>query len=394
MGLFLRSRQPEEKRSYSLQQMARYITSYQAHTTGRSVSVDTAMRVSAAWACVRTLTASAASLPVDVVRESGTTRTPIALPSLIREPSAVVDRDVWVSQVVWSMFTDGNAWGRITATDGLQFPTSIETLDPASVKERKLDGAVVSAKVNGDTMAAYPHGDLWYCPGIMVPAGSAFGLSPLDYASGAIDATAAAESFGARFFTDGAHPSALLKSDQDLTSDQAREIKDAFVAAISGTRDPMVMGSGLEYERLQIDPDDSQFIDLMRFEVENICRFFGVPPSMVYGAVSGQSVTYANVSQADLAYLKHSLDRTLVRIEKALTRLLPRPQTVKFNRDALLRADTLTRYQAHEIALRNKTRTVNEVRSIEDEPPFDDPSCDEPGVPGGPSTPPPAQGGS
>jgi HK97 family phage portal protein len=169
-----------------------------------------------------------------------------------------------------------------------------------------------------------------------------------------------------------------------LTEDQAKQIKQAFLAATSGTsREPAVLGSGLKHEAIQVNPDDSQFIDLLRLEVENTCRFFGVPPSMVYGAVSGQNVTYANVAQADLAFLKHGLDPRLVRIERALSRLLPGGQTVKFNRDALLRADTASRYAQHAVALKNKFRTVNEVRRIEDERPFDDPIYDEPGLPGG-----------
>jgi len=124
----------------------------------------------------------------------------------------------------------------------------------------------------------------------------------------------------------------------------------------------------LTYEPLLVDPNDSQFLDLMRFTTEEACRFWRVPPSMVYGSTSGQSVTYANVSQADLAYLKHSLEGHLVRIEKALTRLLPRPQFARFNRSAFLRSDTDGRFIAYERALRNGWMSVNEVRALEDQP--------------------------
>jgi hypothetical protein len=102
---------------------------------------------------------------------------------------------------------------------------------------------------------------------------------------------------------------------------------------------------------------------------------------MIYAAMSGESITYQNVSQSDLQYLKHSLDRYLVRIEKALGSLLPGPQIVKFNRDALLRADTSTRYAAHLQSLQGSWRTVNEIRTLEDEPAFDDPIYDQPGMP-------------
>jgi HK97 family phage portal protein len=142
------------------------------------------------------------------------------------------------------------------------------------------------------------------------------------------------------------------------------------------------MGSGVTYEPIMVDPNDSQFIDLMRFAIEEACRFWRVPPSMVYAAVSGQSVTYANVTQSDLAYLKHSLEGHLVRIERALTRLLPRPQVVRFNRNAFLRTDPVTRSEVVDRRLKNQTMTVNEARALEDEPPFGGDEFDEPGIPG------------
>jgi hypothetical protein len=85
---------------------------------------------------------------------------------------------------------------------------------------------------------------------------------------------------------------------------------------------PMVMGSGLNYNPILVDPNDSQFLDSMRFAVEEACRFWRVPPSMVYGSSSGQNITYSNVTQSDLSYLKHSLEGHLVRIEKARGRVI------------------------------------------------------------------------
>ena len=124
----------------------------------------------------------------------------------------------------------------------------------------------------------------------------------------------------------------------------------------------------------------------MRFEVEQACRFFGVPPSMAYAAVSGQSVTYANVSQADLQYLKHSLGIWLLDIEDAWSSLLPVDQTVKFNVEGLLRMDAEGRWKIHDLRLSNKTTSVNRVLALEDEPPIDDPEFDKPGIPGSADT--------
>lgn len=339
----------------------------------------------AAWACVDVLASSVAGLPVDAVRQVGMARIPVTpQPSLLTAPSALVSADVWKYQLMWSMLYDGNGFGKVMAVDALQRPTIIELVDAAGVTERKVVDGVAQAKVNGKVERLYPHGDLWHVPGKMVRPGSPFALSPVEYAKKAIAAGLAAQDFGLQFFNDGGHPSSLIYSDQVLDEAQARLIKTAFKNATMGNRDPAVFGSGLKYEQISVDPNDSQFIELQRLTTEKVCRFFRVPPAMVYATTGGQNVTYQNVSQADLHYLKHSLDGYLVRIENALTELLPRPQVVKFNRNALLRADAEGRNKVYDIRLRNKTMSVNEVRSLEDEAPIDDPAFDEPGIPGGP----------
>jgi HK97 family phage portal protein len=362
-----------EARSWAMSQLAFMPSGSIAYTTGRYVSTDNALRTAAVWACVDVLSSSVSTLPVDAVRYVGSTRQQVTpTPSLLTSPSALVDLDVWLYQLVWSMLVDGNAFGLVSATDRSGYPTTIEWLSPSDVTERKVAEGRASVMVRDvGRRDVWPFGEVFHIPGKMVQPGSPFGMSTVAYAAGPIDTSLQAEAYGGRFFADGGHPSALLRSSEDLTADQAAAIKAAWLNATSGSREPAVLDDRIEYEAIQVDPEQAQPIDLLRFEVEQICRFFRVPPSMVYGSVSGQSVTYANVSQADLHYLKHSLDGYLVRIERALTAALPRPQVVKFNRDALLRADTLTRYQAHQIALGSKFATVNEVRALEDMPPLD-----------------------
>ena len=378
MGLFRRTSEPDtEERSFSFQQLA--MMTGDSSASGVVTDTDGALRNAAVWACVDLLAGSVSALPVDAVRPSGDVRMPVSpTPPLLSRPSATSTLDVWMYQLMWSMLTDGNAFGLITATDARSWPTTIELLDPDKVRERKVKDGRASVSIDeAEPLDLWPRGPVFHVPGKMTRPGSPYAMSPLQYAGRSIGTGLAAEKFGSGFFTDGGHPSALIYSDNnELTPEQAKGIKTAFVNATTG-REPAVLGSGLKYEAVQVDPKDSQFLELMRFEVEQICRFYRVPPSMVYGAVSGQAVTYANVSQADLHYLKHSLDGYLVRIERALTDLLPRPQVVKFNRDALLRTDTLSRYEAHAIALTNQFMSVDEVRELEDRPPMPEPQPPE-----------------
>ena len=345
------------------------------------------LRSSAVWACTDVLAGSISSLPIDVVRPKLSTRETVTTPSLLTNPSGIVTLDVWLYQIVYSMVHDGNAFGLITSVDGASRPKTIETLDAGAVSERKVVDGVPQARVNGKIERVYPYGDLFHIPGKMVRPGSPFGLSPIEYAAEAIRAGLAAERFGSGFFDDGGHPSSIVYSDQELTPEQALDVKKAYVDATRGNREPAVMGSGLKVEQIQVNPSDSQFLELQRFVVETVARFCRVPPAMVYAAMSGQSVTYANATQADLHYLKHSLDGYLVRIEQALSALLPKPRQVKFNRSALLRADAESRHKVFDMRLKNQTITVNEVRALEDEEPLEGDEFNHPTKPPTPAAP-------
>lgn len=382
MSMFRRRRPAAaEDRSFSFEQLGMLLTG--EWRPGSYVDLSRALRNAAAWACLDVKSSSVAETPIDVVRYAGRRHVPVnPVPTLIAAPSSFVTADVWLYQVAYSGFSDGNVFAWVTATDSLERPTKLDTIDPSRVTGRRMVDGRPQVTVNGDVYNLWPYGNVWHVPLGPVPPGSVFALSPLEYASTAIGTSLASEDFGARFFTDGGHPSALITADQNLSKEQADAVKRAFTNATRGNREPAVLGSGLNYERITIDPKDSQFIDLMRFEVEQVCRFFRVPPQMVYGSVSGQNVTYSNASSADLAYLKHSLSGPLTRIERALSSLLPNPQVVKFNRDAILKSDPLSRAQVQHLRLQSKTITVNEVRTLEDELPFNDPAYDMPGIPG------------
>ena len=126
-------------------------------------------------------------------------------------------------------------------------------------------------------------------------AGSPKGLNPIEFARKTIYAALVAQEFGSNFFRDGGHPSALLAPDRDPGTEGAKALKERFKAATSGTnREPLVLPQSVKYEQIQINPDDSQFIEAMRFDDETLTRFFGVDPAMVGVATGGTSLTYAS----------------------------------------------------------------------------------------------------
>ena len=356
---------------------------------GRSITVSEALFNSTVWACVDVLSTSISEAPIDVVRNVGKARIPVApAPAIVDSPSAVTTADVWRYQLAASLVTDGNAFGRIVNVDSAGFPTQVELLDPSTVTTRIVRSGVPTVTIDGKEEQLYPHGDIWHVPGKVVLAGSPFALSPIRHAGAAINISQAAEEFVSEFFAGGGHPTALLRAKvADLTQAEADMIKVAWRKATrAGSREPVVVGEDLDYETIQATVGEAKSMEMIRLQVEQICRYFFVPPSMVYAAISGQNVTYTNLAQADTAYLKRSLNGLFVRIEHAYGAILRPATSARFNRSAVLRMDPEGRWKIYDLRLRNKTIAVNEIRALEDEEPFPDPAFDLPGIPGSTDT--------
>ena len=354
--------------------------------------VEAALKNAATLACIRVMTDALSRTPIDVVREVRGQSTPVdPMPKVIGNPSALVAPDVWRAQLGFSIMTDGNVFGSIADTDLHGRPTQIELLDPGTVGDRRVEKGRGVVRIGAEKRELYPFGDIWHMPGDLVPPGSPFGLSPVNYASKVIGTSLSAEDFSYRFFSDGGHPSYLLKSTaSELKQEAADAAKASWRRATIGSREPAVMGSAWSVEQFGIDPNETQFIDLMRFCTEQACRVFGVPPVMIFAAVSGQALTYANVTQNDLQWLKNSLEGKFTRIESALTAILPgdsytapsSPNTrAVMCRSAILKADIKARYDTYQQGLAARILTINEVRAAEDAEPFAGPEYDLPIVP-------------
>lgn len=355
------------------------------NSAGVVVTTNSALQNVAVWACQRVLVSTISMLPVDVIRTQGKVRTLVEpLPLVVRNPSGRVPRRGWVAQNIRALVGSGNIYGRIVATDSIGRATQVETIHPDKVNWISESG-VETPYIDGQMQTLWPIGDFWHVPAsqFLMP-GSRVAMDPTQFAKTSIGTGIAAERFGASFFSDGLNPSAIVRVDADINATEAMDIKRSIMNMASGDRSPAVFGNDIK----DILPwtaklTDSQFIELLQFEVSQACRVYGVPPSMVYAAISGQNVTYANASQADLAYLKYSITGWLVDLEDAWSELIEIPHSVKFNIDALLRMDAQGRADLAKTRLDSRTTSVNAVRALEDEAPFPDPIYDLPGVPGG-----------
>jgi HK97 family phage portal protein len=286
------------------------------------------------------------------------------LPPVLRQPSATMDLLDFTYATLQSLLVRGNAYGLIVDRAGAGLlPSQVELLDPNRVQvaangpvEYRVDGQLVDPA------------SIWHVTAFCT-AGSVVGLSPIAHARQAVGLGMAAERYAAKFFGESAIPSGVLTSDQDIKQDRAEQLKARWRQSHGGNRDIAVLGSGARFQAVTIPPEEAQFLETTRANVATIARYFRVPPELV-ASESGGSLTYANVEQRALDFLAFTLRRWLVRLETALSALLSSTTRVKFNAAALVRTDLLTRYQAHESAIRAGWKLRSEVRELEDLPPI------------------------
>jgi HK97 family phage portal protein len=332
---------------------------------GEPVTVETALRLSTVWGCVRLLADSVSTLPLHVYR--GDDRDPIATPPLLQRPSAdFPELADWLWAVMASLLLRGNAWGVITARAGAGLLASqVDLVDPGRVSVTTDGEGRRVIRVNGEEI---PRAELFHVKAYPWP-GNLEGLSPIAYAREAIGLGLGAERFGARFFGDGATPQGVLTSDQRINPQQAETLQQRWEARHKGKRKVAVLGDGARFQAITIAPDEAQFIETQRFSVSTICRFYGVPPEMMGGETAGHEA-YTSPEMRSTDVLVWTLRPWLYRIERAVSGLLPSTQTAKFNAGGMVRATLLERYQAHKLGIEAGWLLRSEVRELEDRPPI------------------------
>jgi HK97 family phage portal protein len=336
------------------------------------VNPSTALQHSAVWACVNLIAGSISTLPLAAYRDGDQEPLP-ALPPILRQPSAGWTLPEFTYAALQSALLRGNAFGLIVDRAGAGLlPSQVELLANERVQVETNSRTIW--RIDGHEVDP---ASIWHLRAFTA-SGQILGLSPIAHARQAIGLGLGAERYGAKFFGESAIPSGVLTSDQDIRDERAANLKARWKQAHQGNRDIAVLGSGARFQSVSIAPEEAQFLETTQANVRTICRYFGVQPELI-GADSGNSLTYANVEQRALDFLTFGLRPWLVRLETALSALLSSTTTVKFNAAALVRTDLLTRYQAHESAIRAGWKLRSEVRELEDLPPI--PGIDNPPPP-------------
>ena len=217
----------------------------------------------------------------------------------------------------------------------------------------------------------YDQSEILHIKNFSMP-GSLVGVGILGAQKQAVGKSIAINEYAARYFDGGVSPSAILKSaNPDLTQEEADALKAAWMSMYSSrNRAPAVLNNTTEFEVLSDNAQESQLIEAQQQALVEASNILGLPA--YYLGAPNSSRTYSNVEQENLQLIRWSIQPIAQRIEEALSDLLVRGQSARFNYDSLLRTDTLTRYQAHQIALSNGFLTVDEVRQMEKREPMEE----------------------
>lgn len=308
-------------------------------------------------------------LPIEVYSGEGADKRKRSTPGYLLDPAGdghgLQD---WAYQALMSWLMRGNVYGDVLArTAGYATQTLLHHPDDVSGwldSDGNVRWAVAGRPVTDES--AWLHRRVNPVPGRIQ------GLSPIALHADQIGVTLSSTKFGLQWFRDGAHPAGMLTNEEvTLDKTQIATAKERFMAALRGTREPVVMGKGWKWASIQVSPEESQFLQTQGYTEAQCARIFGPGYAEILGYDSGQSMTYANVESRASHLLVFSLGKWFTRLERLLSEMLPRPQRVCIDRDALLQSTTLARYQAHESALKNRWKVVNEVRAAENLPPVD-----------------------
>jgi len=288
-------------------------------------------------------------------------------PLWIRQPDASITRETWMESTVNSLALSGNAYWEISRNPRGE-TVNLRVLNPFNMFIKTDEyGNELGYTYRGTK--EYALGDIQHLALMRVP-GNAYGLGPIQSAQQELMNARDTRDYAATWFTDSGIPNGVLKSDQMLSPDQASAAKDAWNATAGAKAGVAVLGNGLNYQPMYLNPRDAQFIEAQSFSVQQISRLFGIPQNLMLAEVSGNSMTYSNMEQEQIAFIRFTLAQYIVEIESAMSALAARGVDVEINTDSLLRADVLTRYQAHQIAIQSGWMTVDEVRELEDLPPL------------------------
>ena len=348
-------------------------------SSGKSVTERSAMQMTAVYACVRILSEAVAGLPLHFYRykEDGSKEKAIDsnLYHLLHdEPNPEMSSFVFRETLMTHLLLWGNAYAQIIRNGKGEIIALYPLMPNKMSVDRDENGKLYYTytrsdcepnTMNGSSVVLEPK-DVLHIPGLGFDG--LVGYSPIAMAKNAIGLAIATEEFGSKFFANGAAPSGVLEHPGTI-KDPTR-VREAWQSQFGGSGNSgkvAVLEEGMKYTPISISPEQAQFLETRKFQINEIARIFRVPPHMV-GDLEKSS--FSNIEQQSLEFVKYTLDPWIVRWEQSLSRSLltedeKKQYFFKFNLEGLLRGDYQSRMNGYAIARQNGWMSANDIRELE-----------------------------
>ena len=348
-------------------------------TSGKPVNERSAMQMTAVYSCVRILAEAIAGLPLHIYKynEDGGKEKAIDHPlySLLHdEPNPEMSSFVFRETLMTHLLLWGNAYAQIIRNGKGEVIALYPLMPNKMTVDRDENGQLYytyqraneeAHTMEGSSVILKPY-DVLHIPGLGFDG--LVGYSPIAMAKNAIGMAIACEEFGAKFFANGAAPSGVLE--HPGTIKDPSKVRDAWQSQFGGSSNSgkvAVLEEGMKYTPISISPEQAQFLETRKFQINEIARIFRVPPHMV-GDLEKSS--FSNIEQQSLEFVKYTLDPWVLRWEQSMARALftideKKEYFIKFNLEGLLRGDYQSRMNGYSIARQNGWMSANDIRELE-----------------------------
>ena len=348
-------------------------------TSGKTVNERTAMQTTAVYACVRILAETIASLPLHTYKYTETGKqkaTGHQIYNLLADqPNSEMTSFVFRETLMSNLLLWGNAYAQIIR-DGRGNVISLYPLLPNKMSvNRGSNGEIyyIYSRYSDENPNIDSYGDVYlqnhevlHIPGLGFDG--LVGYSPIAMAKNAVGMSIACEEYGASFFANGANPGGVLEH-PGVVKDPAR-VRDSWNSVYQGTNNAhkvAVLEEGMKFQSIGIPPEQAQFLETRKFQINEIARLFRIPPHMV-GDLEKSS--FSNIEQQSLEFVKYTLDPWVIRWEQAMKKALLLPSEkkeyfIKFSVDGLLRGDYQSRMNGYATGRQNGWLSSNDIRELE-----------------------------
>ena len=344
--------------------------------SGKSVTVQSAIQLSTVYACVRVISETIASLPLGIyetVNDGNEKATDHPLYRLLHdEPNSEMTSFVFREVMLAHLLLYGNSYSQIIRSGKNQviglYPLLPDHMDVDRDSKGNLTYTYTTS--DGKTVLIKPR-DVLHIPGLGFDG--VMGYSPIALEKNAIGLGIASEEYGSKFFSNGARPSGILTPPNTVKNPKAlRESWNSAYGGSSNSNRVAILEEGMKFEPIAIPNNEAQFLETRKFQVDEICRIFRVPPHLVGNL---EHATFSNIEHQSIDFAVHTIRPWLVRIEQAMNRALLSEQEkgrffVQFNIDGLMRGDYKSRMEGYAIARQNGWMSANDIRALENQNPI------------------------